>query len=428
MIAISNPCFAPDRGVARLVTIAIIALLLVAASTLPGVARTQSAPIDPYNCNPAELQHPESRLCEVARRNEGRRLFDEETFDGNGRTCRTCHSVETGTLDAGDMLERLTNDPDDALFVHDGLDDGIAGVSRILREATIRVTLPLPADVTLKDDPDATHVTFNRGIPTVLNTPALDEVLMYDLRDRTLEEQALGAIHGHAQNTREPSPGELELIAEFQRSARFFSNGKLRRFAAGGPAPLLPSGTTDAEQRGRRFFVDAPFAPPDKTGVCGLCHSGSMLNKANQFSPPVFGNPPGARFFNIGVSQRNVPGNPLYTFLIADTLGAPVEVTTPDLGILMTDHGQLMEARHLPPDFQLEGLGLRRAFFASGFKTPTLWGVADTAPYFHDNSARTLDEMLEQYDFFFATTPYVGGSIQLTDQDKEDIKAFLELL
>ena len=99
------------------------------------------------------------------------------------------------------------------------------------------------------------------------------------------------------------------------RSRRFFSNQKLRRFVAGGPAPELPKGRTAAEKRGRLFFVDAPFEPPSKVGVCGLCHSGPMLNEANVFSSPLFGNPPGVRAHNVAVSERNLIGNPLYTFL-----------------------------------------------------------------------------------------------------------------
>ena len=40
---------------------------------------------------------------------EGRRLFERETFGGNGRTCLTCHSRETGTVspeEAGRTLPR----------------------------------------------------------------------------------------------------------------------------------------------------------------------------------------------------------------------------------------------------------------------------------------------------------------------------------
>ena len=129
-----------------------------------------------------------------------------------------------------------------------------------------------------------------------MNTPELDPALMWDLRDPTLEAQALGAIRNHAQNTIQPTALQLELIAEFERtSSRFFSDDRLRRFAIDGVVPGLPDGTTDSEKRGRQFFVDAPLQAGSKVGVCALCHSGPMLNETNAFSTAVFGNPPGAR-------------------------------------------------------------------------------------------------------------------------------------
>ena len=41
------------------------------------------------------LAHPQMTLEEVQLIDEGFRVFDEETFDGNGRTCTTCHIPET---------------------------------------------------------------------------------------------------------------------------------------------------------------------------------------------------------------------------------------------------------------------------------------------------------------------------------------------
>ena len=55
----------------------------------------------------------------------GRRLFEKETFGGNGRTCRTCHTEETGTLSPEDVKRRFREDRHDPLFVHDGSDDGL---------------------------------------------------------------------------------------------------------------------------------------------------------------------------------------------------------------------------------------------------------------------------------------------------------------
>jgi hypothetical protein len=292
----------------------------------------------------------------------------------------------------------------------------------------VRITLPLPAHLTLQDDPIAAEVTFNRGTPTTKNTPALDPALMLDLRAADLKAQALGAIHGHAQNAIEPTDLELELIAEFQRtSSRFFSDGRLKKFAETGESPTLPEGMTESEKRGRLFFIDAPFQPPSKVGVCALCHSGPMLNQANVFSTAVFGNPPGVRAFSVGVSEANFIGNPTTTFMVHDGLGAPVPVNTPDIGVLVTDPATSpVAAETIPPPFVLRLFGLRLAFFANIFKTPTLWGVKDTAPYFHDNSAKDFDGMLKQYDWFFLN--FVAGRITLTPQDKQDIKAFLMLL
>ena len=85
----------------------------------------------------------------------------------------------------------------------------------------------------MADDPGATHVTVFRGIPSTRNTPALDPVLLHDGRAPTLQEQALGAIHDHSQNTVEPTAAQLDAIAEFQRTdAHFFSSAALRKFAA----------------------------------------------------------------------------------------------------------------------------------------------------------------------------------------------------
>ena len=42
-------------------------------------------------------------------------------------------------------------------------------------------------------------------------------------------------------------------------------------------------------------------------------------------------------------------------------------------------------------------------FLTNIFKTPSLWGIRHTVPYFHDNSAKSLEEVAEQYSFFFET-------------------------
>lgn len=360
---------------------------------------------------------------------EGRQLFDHETFGGNGRTCRTCHMIGNGTITLDAVAERLAEDPGDPLFVHDGLDDGVAGTSRIAAHATIRVELALPANVTLVDNPSQRTIVVNRGVPTTRNAPALDAgplaALMYDLRNIDLQEQALGAIHGHAQNTVEPTAEQLDALAAFQQTdARFFSSNELRAFAHGGPPPQLPEGRTPEQKRGRLFFIDTPSAPGQKQGACAFCHSGPMLNAANEFAFPDFFSPAGVKMNTALVAEANRLGNPEFTFRVDDGFGNIRIVTTPDPGVMFTNPRTPHLRAFLPPPFVTHP-----AFFAGFFKVPSLWGVRHTPPYFHDNSAKTLREVVDHYgDAFFDFFTIGGEFITLTEQDRRDIVAFLEML
>lgn len=69
------------------------------------------------------------------------------------------------------------------------------------------------------------------------------------------------------------------------------------------------------------------------------------------------------------------------------------------------------------------------------FKVPGLRNVAVTAPYMHDGSMKTLDEVIEYYSipYKFVKDPINMDSlirvpIHFTSQEKSDLKAFLESL
>jgi len=136
---------------------------------------------------------------------DGKKLFEKETFGGNGRTCSTCHSKQTGTLSLDDVQQIIDKADPDKFLIDDALDDDGVGTTRVQAHGTIRMTIPLPPWLSMADDPGATHVTVFRGIPSTRNTPALDPILLYDGRSPTLQDQALGAIHDHNQNTIEPT-------------------------------------------------------------------------------------------------------------------------------------------------------------------------------------------------------------------------------
>ena len=66
------------------------------------------------------------------------------------------------------------------------------------------------------------------------------------------------------------------------------------------------------------------------------------------------------------------------------------------------------------------GLVTGRCRDVGKFKVPTLRGLAGRAPYFHNGSAATLDEVIASYDQRF--------DIGLSSADKRDLAAFLRAL
>lgn len=52
-------------------------------------------------------------------------------------------------------------------------------------------------------------------------------------------------------------------------------------------------------------------------------------------------------------------------------------------------------------------------------------GVRRTAPYFHDNSSKTLEDVVTHYDRFFAV---IFGFLTLTVQEQTDIVAYMKLV
>jgi cytochrome c peroxidase len=287
----------------------------------------------------------------------------------------------------------------------------------MLDSATLLMHIPLPANVILADDPSARFVILRRGIPTTLNTPALDPVLMLDGRQPTLEAQAAGAINDHARGV-VPSAAALHSIAEFELTNAFFSTPALRRLAGGGAAPALPQGITASEKRGRRFFEDHPPDPTDglKPGLCAHCHSGPLLNQTNQFAPDFIGLPivPGTRFFGVAVSEFNAALNPVREFVFDRGTAMESHVFSPDPGrSLITGIGPLGD-----PTQAVENV--------NAFKISALRGIRLTAPYFHDNSAKTLEDVAAHYGRFFRFV--TGGFIDLTPEDEADIVAFMKLL
>lgn len=339
------------------------------------------------------VEHPPRSGQATGSAENGRTLFTRETFGGNGRTCETCHPLATGTLSPEQVQARFAANPHDVLFADlDSDDEQGHGFNNLLLDANIRVTLKLPANIHLADDPAATSVSVWRGIPSTLDSPALEEFLMYDGREDDLATQARHAVQSHFQPTELVESSEARDIAAFERT--LFSSPRQKDFAQAGPDgawPQQPAGVTEAEKRGRAFFAPG--------GRCARCHGGPLLSAV-----VARDGGPGERFWDIGVSELNPGRQPVLTWLVTDPRdGSTVELRMSDLGrALVTGE---------PDD-------------VGAFRIPSLWGVSKTAPYFHDNSAKRLEDAVLFHSRFFQSRLLPG----LTDQEQADIVAYLKLL
>lgn len=400
-------------------------------------------------CTPGEEASPIGAL-----ERRGETLFTEETFDGNGRVCSTCHEPgQFGTITPEFVQAQFALDPEGPLFRSIDSDDGRgSSYTRLLEHATIRVPLPTPFDEVVGrairrcDAPDEDTVVVFRGNPSVFNA-ALEEVLMHDGREgRDLETQALNAILTHAEPGRDPSPDELTAIAAFQES--LFSHADLKAFLESGVPPRLPEGRSPAETRGRAFFE------PDRQ--CGICHSGPMLNRVSEFHPDPTA--VGGRLETTGVGAEPDNPNPKHEWCFVDPetneispppgipAGAPDYVLNGRLFRQPVADPGIALLRDPTTDFEMEFPDGSVATVTTAllsatvglptFKIPSLWGTPDTAPYFHDNSAKDLDEVLEQYNFMFQQFPdfaVAAGCDSSADdclsaQDRSDIVAYMQLL
>ncbi|MGQ0656877.1 MAG: hypothetical protein ACT4NU_02105 [Chromatiales bacterium] len=280
---------------------------------------------------------------------KGQEIFFNETFNGNGRTCGTCHPAENDfTLNPAFIATRK---PDDPLFVAEFNPD--------LKENFENPALMRQFGLILEnlDGFDGLKNKFvMRGIPHVLalrtsvdsrQGPRTGWSGDGSPGDRSLRSFATGAVIQHFTKTLNRVPGvdfrlptdeELDALEAFMLSL-----GRQQDLSL--PLPL--KGTVP--KRGQEIFLD------NSLGKCNLCHANAGAN-AN-FGAGSIGN----ANFNTGV--ENLPDQP------ADLSG---ELNPPDDGLGRPGDGT--------------------------FNTPPLVEAADTGPFFHGNAIETIEGAVAFYD------------------------------
>ncbi len=308
---------------------------------------------------------------------------------GNGRKCATCHVAGDAfqltpahveqRWQALVRLQTFWPGADDPLFRSTDADDGARDFTTLRKFALVRVELQLPTDAEGRtlifptDNPTARTVSVWRSTPSVRNV-AFTAPYQQDGRFATLQEQASGALFAHAEIQHAPNPRVLDDISAFEKV--LFSSASVAKLSASLAAGTIPADPDPVlnplEQAGKQIFK----------GACAGCHGGPTQTRPDpRFGPQdVFVSRPLPPF---AAGLRFVEAPPLAVRLWAVRVpGAPAPVVRPS-----TDPGRALVTGKIA-DFNT-------------FDTPSLYGIAQTAPYFHDNSAKTLEEVILQYQSLF---------------------------
>lgn len=223
-----------------------------------------------------------------------------------------------------------------------------------------------------------------RSAPTIINS-AYTNMHFWDGRAESLEDQALGPIQNPIEMNMKMDVcvEKLNKIEGYRKQFQEVFGTDVteegiakaiacyERTVLSGDAPYdrFKAGQKDAlsesAQRGMKLFFGKAF--------CSACHV-----------PPHFTD---NAFHNIGIGM---------------------DKPEPDIGRK-----------------EISGLGGDQG----AFKTPTLREIARTAPYMHDGSLKTLEEVVEHYNGGGIKNPWLTEDIfplRLTDQEKKDLVTFLK--
>ncbi len=369
---------------------------------------------------------------------------------GNGRACADCHmpadsfQLSPARAEARFQLLRWRRqfDPqaDDPLFRPIDADDfRINGADaddfRNVREnGLVRVTLPLPPNIKLVDPitnaaSGETFVDVWRAVPTVNDVkltgpdgmnpwtrgPNNTGGYQLDARVTTLQEQALGALINHAQIEAQPPQQLLDDLAAFEQV--LFTNSRVRAIAeavdAGTVTPDPDPPLTELEEQGKAVF----------TRACAQCHGGPGQTTPqapvvrfhsifSQCPRPVDTATP-ARFALAPCPERLARNARTYEITVSvSTPCPPPEGRVTPCPLPLTPG---LPAPPLPPGAKIRrtssdpGRALLTGFVGGAPPTddwekldiPSLRGIANTAPYFHNNIAATLEAVVDHYVEFF---------------------------
>lgn len=428
------------------------ALILFGSITLcacGGGDGSSSPPVlDADGCTTAPAAPVDTAVC------RGKANFHDRTLaglGGNGRACNDCHmDTENFQLTPAAAQARFAKmtmtGVDDPLFRAIDADDfRINGAvahdfTNLTQNGLVRVTIPLPANVKLLDCgatvpcPASALPTLEtvadvwRAVPSIFDVkitgpdalapayprgPNGSGGFQLDGRIDTLQNQALSALQNHASITVNPPASFLDDLAAFQNTQ--FSSPSVKSLSdamTAGTSPLPdPDPVLNAlETSGKSVFNRA----------CGQCH-GNLDGHPSGSTPILQGvqgtptaivryhaiqtacprpvdivNPPRFVFQQCSPSQmENVRTYQITNSGVAPSgtpCGGPAPQPACVTRVTISDPGRMLLTGYPVPG----GPG-----DVQHFDIPSLRGISRTAPYFHNNTAATLEDMVEHYKQFF---------------------------
>ena len=327
---------------------------------------------------------------------QGRQLFLNETFEGNGRTCGTCH-VETNNFTVDPELI-ATLPPSDPLFVAetnpalatlenpdllrrfglilvnaDGFDPSRGFVFRGAQNVQAL------ANSTTPQDP-----SFGIDFSTNGRNPNPPERLGWGNDGPPLRDFALVAIAQHAPTTLSRTPGvdfrvptdeELDALVAYQLAL-----GRQEDFNL----PALELKSTLASN-GKTLYLDSGnlFEPEPGHKNCNGCHFNGGGTAGMSFNPATPGFPRHGR--QSTRVQHAAPTN-VNEMPLALALGLPRDG---GFGQILTVFGSFGNTDDLPPPFgHLE---------LEEFNSPPVVESADTGPFFHNHTVKDLESAVAFY-------------------------------
>jgi cytochrome c peroxidase len=384
----------------------------------------------------------------------GKANFHDRTLarlGGNGRACSDCHMDSqsfqlTPAAALARYVEMNQSGIDDPLFRPIDADDfrtngaDAHDYTNLIENGLVRVAIPLPSNVKLLDCgstipcPASARPTSEsvadvwRAVPSIFDVaitgpdgvgpvsprgPNQRGGYQHDGRIDTLQNQALGALRDHASITADPPARWLDDVAVFQSTQ--FSSPRVKSLSdamAAGTSPLPdPDPVLDGpEAQGKIVFHRA----------CAQCHGN--LDGHPSGSTPIL---------------QGTPGTPTamirYHFIFS-ACPRPVDTVTPprfsfapcsasQMGNVrtyeITNSGVAPEGTPCggpapqPPCVTRVTTSEPGRMLLTGYPvpagpgdiehldTPSLRGISRTAPYFSNNTAATLEDVVEHYKQFF---------------------------